>query len=93
MVAKGKEKFCRKVLVECDCWAHAIELCRFRGEPEVYLNFWLRGYCKMPLLERIKAVWQILRGNFYHFEEIVLKEEDARKLKDSLEELLSPGEG
>ena len=93
MIAKGEGKFCRRVLVECDCWSHAIELCKFHGEPEVYINFWFRGYDEMPLLEKIKAIWKILRGDFYHFEEIVLKEEDARKLKDSLEELLSSGEG
>jgi len=91
MVIKDENKLCFKIFVECDCWSHAVELCRFHGEPEVYLSLWLRGFCSMPLLQRLKALWRILLGKTYCFEEVILSVDDAQKLKDYLGELLASG--
>ncbi len=89
MVAKDGNKYCRTVFVECECWTHALELCKFHNEPEVYLHRWLVSSQRMSLLKRIKAAWQILAGSTWQLDEVVLDEEDVRKLVVCLEELVT----
>lgn len=87
---RSEDRYSRKLFVGCDCGAHAIELTRFRGEDEVYLNCWFMGRVGVPLLERLKAIWKIfVHGGGYLFEEIILDRKAVQELKSYLEEVLA----
>lgn len=80
-----------RILIECDCFSHGIELTTFDSDPEVYMSFWFHGRRGTPLIERLKAAWKALTslGGPYYFDEIVLTREATEHLKQYLEEVLN----
>lgn len=87
---QSQNQYARNLLLECDCGSHAIELTKFHDEDEIYLGFWFRGLQVMTFWERLRAIWSIfIRGRSYHFEEIILTKQDAKELRDFLDDILS----
>ena len=73
--------------VECSCGTEGISVSRWDGDPEVSLSLWSRDYysgSRLGWRQRLRFAWQALSTGEPYLDQIVLTDDDARRLADAL---------
>lgn len=72
----------------CDCNSHALFVEKFKGEPEVYISLFERGYDgkQMSLFERLRWCWRILTHGHPWTDSVILSKDNQKLLTDFINE-------
>ena len=82
----------RMLHLDCDCHSgqHTVRFCKFEGEPELYVNYFLRA--DKRLIPRIWAAIKYVFGyesQFGHFDESVFGPSKIQQLRNFLADEVS----
>lgn len=96
MFFKGKDDETDNTVINipCTCGSHSINLSYFDDDcSECYLSFFVDSFSLQDgifrtILKRIKRAFLILRGKSYLLEEMLLTEEDLKKLEKEIHLML-----
>jgi hypothetical protein len=69
-------------MLRCDCGSHGITVTG--DDYGISMALWYMGMQQDTFWYRLKAVWRILKGRSYVFEEILMREEDTLTLQSML---------
>ena len=75
------------IFLICDCFSHGLLVEKFKDEEEVSMSLFERGLSGriLPLRERIRWCWQILRYGKPWSDFVILNTENQKQLKEFLE--------
>jgi hypothetical protein len=74
----------KKILINCECESHALEVERLFEDKEYYLSMWNRGrsYFPMSFRERLRWCWNILKTGVPYTDQMILNDEEMNKIID-----------
>ncbi len=76
----------KRVLIRCECGCGIIEFCQwdFKDWHDITISYYPLGFYgyQRVWLEKLKAIWKILTGQYYSFFDVtVMKEEFEEKIR------------
>lgn len=91
-----RDEYSKGVTVDCDCYAHKMELVKFNDEPEVYVNWWyvrgMQGAFLQDIWDRIKGACSILFKGKYCLGDQIFEKQKLIVVRDFINETLDDDE-
>lgn len=73
-------------ILKCTCGYHGIEV--VGNTYGIFVSFWYEGKQIDSFWKRLKTAWQIIRGIYLSFDEIILTDKNVETLKNMLDSAL-----
>lgn len=70
----------KEINIKCECSCSIVNVSKFEGESEIYLNFYTSYNPKSSMPHRIKEAWKVLLGGYNNKFEVAVSQDNFNKL-------------